>query len=217
MWATRYYGLQGKDMCPELQELVGLLRQRALDAMGGPALGKLLQLPCSELICLQQVFRLLPGDDSVVVAFDGSSKGEFARISTRLEEELKLRQARGEPPLSTTSGRFQSRAEEKAHQLLIDAVSSYSGVELRHNIHYRNYLECDLFLGSRATQRLLNVEVDGVTHKRWGVFDRLRDRRLAVDGVEVVRIKTDTLGRMSAAEGQKWAKGIVDKLRAPPK
>ena len=91
------YGLQGKDMCPELHELVGLLRQRALDVMGGPALEKLSQLPCSELISLQQVFRLLPGDDSVVVAFDGSSKGEFARISTRLEEELKLRQARGEP------------------------------------------------------------------------------------------------------------------------
>ena len=159
----------------------------------------------------------LPGDDSVVVAFDGSSKGEFARISTRLEEELKLRQARGEPPLSTASGRFQSPAKEKAHQLLLDAVSSYSGVELRHNIHYRNFLECDLVLGSRATQRLLNVEVDGVTHKRRVVFDRLRDRRLSDDGVEVVRIKTGTLTRMSAAEGQKWAKGIVDKLRAPPK
>ncbi len=46
------YGLQGKDICPELQELVGLLRQRALDVMGGPAIEKLSQLPCSELISL---------------------------------------------------------------------------------------------------------------------------------------------------------------------
>jgi hypothetical protein len=38
-------------------------------------------------------------------------------------------------------------AEEKARQLLSAAVPSYPDIHLFHNIHYRNYRECDFFLG----------------------------------------------------------------------
>ena len=140
---------------------------------------------------------------------------------------------------SSINLRFQSRSEQRMHTA---AVKSLGGSKLRvsHNEHLFGLFECDVVIrvpravdvhsegGSRGVGHggnlereelreeqslIINIEVDGVHHRREKKkrFCRLRDEYLQSRGVVIARIGVSALGAMSEHELEEWVLDVTAK------
>ena len=134
--------------------------------------------------------------------------------------------------------RFQSRSEQRMHTAAMKALDG-SKLRVSHNEHLFGLFECDIVVrvpravdtnsegGSRGIGQgrdldreqvreeqslIINIEVDGVHHRREKKkrFCRLRDDYLLSRGVVIARIEISALDAMSEYEVEKWVLALID-------
>ena len=134
--------------------------------------------------------------------------------------------------------RFQSRSEQRMHTAAMKALDG-SKLRVSHNEHLFGLFECDIVVrvpravdtnsegGSRGIGQgrdldreqvreeqslIINIEVDGVHHRREKKkrFCRLRDEYLQSRGVVIARIEISALDAMSEYEVEKWVLALID-------
>jgi hypothetical protein len=131
---------------------------------------------------------------------------------------------------------FQSRSEQHMHSATVKALAG-SKLRVSHNEYLFGLFECDIVVrvsravdacieegglgggrdagGEREEQSLvINIEVDGVRHRREKKkrFCNMRDEYLVSRGVVIERMEISTLRGMSEQELEEWVLGITAKV-----
>ena len=171
------------------------------------------------LSCCQSVAVTLPFLRDHVT--EGEAK-ECERIITDIENKTRVSVSNehGDP---FTSISFQSRGERRMHGATMKAFGE-SKMRISHNEYLFGLFECDIVVripravgacrveedairGVEGGARLLlNIEVDGVHHRRKKKerFCRLRDEYLQSRGVVIARIEVSALDAMNEQCLAKW-------------
>ena len=136
---------------------------------------------------------------------------------------------------SLTNVNFQSRSEQHMHSATVKALAG-SKLRVSYNEHLFGLFECDIvvrvpraidayieeggrgegrdLVGERQEQSLIiNIEVDGVHHRREKKrrFCKMRDEYLVSRGVVIERMEISTLRAMSEQEVEEWVLDITAK------
>ena len=210
------YGLQGMYSCVDCQALGLSLLQRFI---------KLSEAVVADdytpeyFSCGRSVVVTLPFLRDHVT--EGEVK-ECERIIDDIENKTRVRafNEHGDPSASMN---FQSRSERRMHAAVMMALEK-SNMRLSHNVHLFGLIECDLVVRIHCAvdacrveedrtrgvegddSLLLNIEVDGVHHRREKKkrFCRLRDEYLQSRGVIIARIEVSALDAMNEQDLEKW-------------
>ena len=154
---------------------------------------------------------------------------ECERIITDIENKtlVSVFNEHGDP---ATSISFQSRCERRVHAATMKALRE-SNTRISHNEHLFGLFGCDIVVripravdacgveedrirGVEGGARLLlNIEVDGVHHRREKNkrFCRLRDEYMQSRGVVIARIEVSALDAMTEQDLEKWVMDIAAK------
>ena len=210
------YGLQGMYSCVDCQALGLSLLQRFI---------KLSEAVVADdytpeyFSCGRSVVVTLPFLRDHVT--EGEVK-ECERIIDDIENKTRVRafNEHGDPSASMN---FQSRSERRMHAAVMMALEK-SNMRLSHNVHLFGLIECDLVVRIHCAvdacrveedrtrgvegddSLLLNIEVDGVHHRREKKkrFCRLRDEYLQSRGVIIARIEVSALDAMNEQDLENW-------------
>ena len=153
---------------------------------------------------------------------------ECERIITDIESKAIVSNGVGDP---ATSASFQSRGERRMYTATMKALGE-SNMRISHNEHLFDLFECDIVVripravnartvredleghaNGREESLIINIEVDGVHHRRERTkrFCRLRDGYLQSRGVVNERMEVSALDAMSEQELKKWVMDITAK------
>ena len=153
---------------------------------------------------------------------------ECESIITDIESKAIVSNVGGEPAVSAS---FQSRGERRMYKTMTKALDE-SNMRVSHNEHIFGLFECDIGVRipravdarlvredregheeGREESLIVNIEVDGVHHRREKTkrFCGLRDGYLQSRGVVTERMEISALDAMSEQELKKWVIDITAK------
>jgi hypothetical protein len=192
------YGLQGMGEGDEHTALLNYLYDKTT-CISGNAL-----LSCKDLVVFGQNLALILPKLRVVLKDEYE---QWENVNSIIADELLARKDNSDPFFSPED--FGSKAEQRVYDIIKmtfdDSIRSISS-----NEYLFNLFESDIVLrvpivndlsSSRLSQReliiIINIEIDGIHHKREKRkrFCMLRDKYLKAKGVVIERIDTSTLRR----------------------
>jgi hypothetical protein len=153
---------------------------------------------------------------------------ECESIITVIESKAVVSNKGGDPALSAS---FQLRSERHMYKATMKALGE-SNMHVSHNEHLFGLFECDIVVqipravnartvredregvaDGREESLIVNIEVDGVHHRREKEkrFCRLRDGYLQSRGAVIERMEVSALDAMSEQELKKWMIDITAK------
>ena len=226
------YGLQGMFSTADGQDL-GLCRLRSF--MKSHASTAAVDYTPEYISCGRSVVMTLP---LLRDHLTESELKECERIITDIENK-KRRSVFNEGGDPASSMSFQSRGERRMHAATMKSFGE-SNTRVSHNEHLFGLFECDLVVripravnartgkedqkrgeggegggGGREREEslLLNIEVDGVHHRRENKkrFCTLRDEYLQSRGVVIARVEVSRLNAMNDQDLKKWVTDIAAK------
>lgn len=205
------YGLQG---CYKVTETVSILEflYSQLSRLS-TASSQFTKLSVIDLISLCQHIMMTLSElhDALIFEYE-----QWLKMKDMLSEELGKRRSNND--VFFYSGNFRSSAEERVGAV-VNKVFGNSEIEMTSNEYLFSLFESDIVLRipkdnksshSQLDKIVINIEVDGIHHKREikKRFCMLRDKYLASEGVIIQRIESISLQKMDDEE----LKGIIVKL-----